>query len=129
MAVFHELLASAGSSMPLLRTLRSAPFRSTDALIFSGQPNGLPPLHVLFAVGAEELVDQLDRDEHGLATIDMAVLWRLTEDELEGAGIAAEVVDQDDIPATHRLLLYGHGGGREGLDVLVLEHLLKQRRT
>ena len=125
MALFHELLASPDFELPLLRTLISAPFRSTDALMYVGQPNGTAPLHVLFAVGPEELVHQLERDERGLATVDMAVIWRLPEDELANIGVEAEVLTQPGA-ATHRLLLYGHGGGRETLPVLVLEHRLRR---
>jgi hypothetical protein len=123
MALFHELLGRGGGGLPLLRTLRSGVFGDTDSLIYIGNPNGLPPRHVLFAEDACQLVETLEDDEQRTETINLAVLWRLDSDYLEEQGIEHSEVTDRDSGATHELVLAGVGDMQE-LEVVVLSEAL-----
>jgi hypothetical protein len=106
-AIFHELLARDRSVLPEMRTLRTGVFFEDDSLIYLGQPNGLPPLHVLFAMRAADLVRQLEVSGSTARTASLAVVWEIGESALAERGVQVDELRGADDGATHVLLLRG----------------------
>lgn len=123
MALFHEMVGNQPDKSGDLRTLRTEVFSSNDALVYFGQPNGLPPQHILFAADSRELVDALENDEQRTETVAMAVLWNLNEAFLAEQGITYTQVKGRDGRARYELELAGIGG-KDKLDLMVLAEML-----
>lgn len=124
-SVFHELVGSGFSQLSHLRPLTAGVFRDDDAFVFSHEPNGSEPLHVLFGVTPRDIVDEVENNEINASTAGLAVIWTLTSP----AGDSVEWVEiveaaQEDDGATHLLLFDGLAGREEPLRTIVLEHLL-----
>lgn len=126
LALFHELLGAGTYEVPLLRTLQSGVFGETDSLIFLGEPNGVPPRHVLFAADAKALIELLENEEQRTETVDMAVVWDLDEQYLEGQGIDHQEARNTHTGTTHLIELAGIGG-KDTLELMVLSDVLDKQ--
>jgi hypothetical protein len=123
-AVFHELVADGGSTLPRLRTLQTGTFGPDDSLIYPGDPDGIPPLHVLFGVRAADIVGEIETGDPLARTADLAVVWDLGTSGLSGRGIEVEEASDGSDGATHELQLRGIAG-LSSLRVIALRHLLR----
>jgi hypothetical protein len=126
LALFHELLGAGRYQVPLLRTLQSGVFGETDSLIFLGEPNGVPPRHVLFAADARALIELLENEEQRTETVDMAVVWELDGQYLESQGIEHREARDTHTGTTHLIELAGIGG-KDTLELMVLSDVLDEQ--
>ncbi len=125
-ALFHELVAARLKPLPPLRTLQTGTFSEDDELIYIGDPNGVPPLHVLFGLRAADVVKDIEAAGGLARTAKLAVVWDLAPKALAALGVEViEAVGGDD-GATHVLLLRGVAGLDE-LRVLAIETVLRER--
>lgn len=124
MAIFHELLARDRSVLPKMRTLRTGVFFDDDSLIYLGEPNGVAPLHVLFAMRAADLVRQLEISGSTARTANLAVVWEIGESDLAERGVQVAELQGADDGATHVLLLRGVASLDE-LRIIGLKALLR----
>jgi hypothetical protein len=124
-ALFHELIGRQRLGVPPLHTVLSGVISDNDELAYIGPPNGKPPVHVLYAFSASQIVDQLEREESTAEAVGLAVVWRLDEQALSKRGVDVEPVaagKRNANGATHQLILRGLGG-REVVSLLVLRSL------
>jgi hypothetical protein len=116
-AVFHELVASNAGLLPAMYTLRTGVLGEQDELVYMSEPNGVPPLHVLFGYTVKEVSDQLQKDERLMETAELAVVWEVGRDP----GVSVAELEDHDRGATHEMLLYKT---IERLPVIVLQAVI-----
>jgi len=119
-AVFHELISSGTDLLPAMYTLRTGVFEDGDELLYAAQPNGVPPLLVLYGYSLKEISQRLQNDERLMETIALAVVWEIGRDP----GVEVAEGGGETPGATHELLLYK--AAIERLPVIVLETLLSE---
>lgn len=120
-ALFHELLGARHDALDGFRPLTSGVFRDDDALIYSGQPNGHEPLHVLFGVTSADIIEEVEENELNAQTARLAVIWTLGE---PSDGIEVTPVTESQDSATHEIHFDGIAGRDKPLRTIVLDTLL-----
>lgn len=119
-AIFHELVALPDGPLPKLRTLKTSVFTLEDSLIYKGNPNGVPPMHVLFGFDIDDIVADLEREDGRARTAQLAVVW----DETSKRGLQMRPVKRRGADgATHELMLRGIAH-RDAMRVIVLRSLV-----
>lgn len=127
MALFHEIVAADGL-LPLLRTLVTGVFTDDrDALVYLGNPNGTPPMHVLFGHDLADIVTLLEQDNDVSGdSAGLAVVWDVDPAQLAGRGIEVSPAEGDERGATHILLMH-RLYNLDRLPVIALKAVLESR--